>query len=139
MPVHYRESDVDWQTYLGNGDPLDKATTHVPQGRGPFDTWEAGALDSLEYDATACRLTPHPTWALACYAWESWNGFGTREHGYASGYLWAGTDQYLGGEYDYDGHFSANKYDYRLGCVILAKAIVGLDPSLDFSVNSSSG
>src|SRR5689334_9322419 len=33
---HYRESDFNFGSYLGNGQPLDRATTIVPIGRGPF-------------------------------------------------------------------------------------------------------
>src|SRR5882672_5523791 len=39
--LHLRESSLDFKTYLGNGDPLNKKTTHVPAGRGPFKTFKA--------------------------------------------------------------------------------------------------
>ncbi len=32
---HDRESGFNLNTYLGNGQPLDRVTTHVPKGRGP--------------------------------------------------------------------------------------------------------
>src|SRR5580658_1052004 len=42
-----REEDFNHNGYLGNGDPLDKPTVHVPAGRGPFATWALGASDAL--------------------------------------------------------------------------------------------
>src|SRR5262245_42001636 len=39
--LHNRESDADFSTYLGNGEPLNRKTTLVPKGRGPFENWQA--------------------------------------------------------------------------------------------------
>src|ERR1700722_2303138 len=49
MPVFERENP-SFNSYLGNGDPLNRPTIHVPKGRGPFevpDAWEKGATDAL--------------------------------------------------------------------------------------------
>src|SRR6267154_4111713 len=40
--LHMRESDNNFNTQLSQGDPLSKRSTHVPAGRGPFNTWEEG-------------------------------------------------------------------------------------------------
>src|SRR5262249_13396516 len=48
----YRESDVNINTYLGNGQSLSMRTTIVPTGRGPFPTFQAGALDAIRYEDT---------------------------------------------------------------------------------------
>src|SRR6266850_5889304 len=45
--VHEREASQKWNTQLGQGDPLNRVSTHVPKGRGPFSTWEDGAYDAL--------------------------------------------------------------------------------------------
>lgn len=45
--VHEREASQNWRTQLGQGDPLDMVSVHVPRGRGPFKTWEDGAYDAL--------------------------------------------------------------------------------------------
>src|SRR5262245_2393450 len=45
--LHNRESNADFSTYLGNGEPLNRRTIQVPKGRGPFENWEAGAVDAL--------------------------------------------------------------------------------------------
>lgn len=117
--------------YFGNGDPLDRPTTDVPQDRGPFtgtDAWEKGCIDALHID----EVSSETQWSLVrmCWHWEKWNGFGPREHGRPSGYLWAGTDQYRGGKYVADGVWSPRTWDKQLGCVIIAKELVALDASL---------
>src|SRR5262249_34163959 len=48
--LHNRESDANFNTYLGNGEPLNRKTRLVPKGRGPFTSWEAGAEDALAID-----------------------------------------------------------------------------------------
>src|SRR5580765_6249053 len=48
--IHRRESDANFSTYLGNGDPLNRPTHNVPRGRGPFPTFQAGAHDALHLD-----------------------------------------------------------------------------------------
>ena len=45
--LHWRESSGDFRTQLAQGDPLNRVSTHVPRGRGPFKWWEAGAYDAL--------------------------------------------------------------------------------------------
>ena len=127
MPVFDRENP-DFSSYLGNGDPLDRLTSHVPKGRGPFSTWEEGAADALKLDHVAD--VQEWTWAMACYSWERWNGFGPRLHGRTSGYVWAGTNQYHGGKYVGDGVWSPRTWDHQLGCFVIAKAIAELDPQI---------
>jgi len=127
MPVFYRE-EPSFDTYLGNGDPLNRPTRHVPRGRGPFPTWEAGAADALALDHITA--VSQWTWAMACYQWELWNGFGPRMHGRPSGYVWAGTTIYQGGKYVADGVWSSGTWDQQLGCVAVALAIADYDPEI---------
>jgi lysozyme family protein len=124
----FEREGPDFACYLGNGDPLDKKTTHEPHGRGPFSSWELGAADALHLDSvTACSEW---TWEAACYEWEKWNGFGPRTHGRTSGYLWSGTDQYHGGKYVSDGVWSRGTWDKQLGTVIIAKTIASMDAEI---------
>ena len=47
---HDREFGFDLNTYLGNGQPLNRVTTIVPKGRGPFlgpNAFVDGAVDAL--------------------------------------------------------------------------------------------
>lgn len=127
IPVFYRERP-SFNAYLGNGDPLNRPTVHVPKGRGPFDRWEDGAVDALVLDKIT--LVQNWSWPLACYEWELWNGFGPRMHHRSSGYVWAGTTIYHGGKYVADGVWSPGTWDQQLGCVALGKAIAALDPEI---------
>lgn len=123
MPVFEREGP-SFTAYFGNGDPLDRPTVDVPEGRGPFATWEEGCADALKLDDVE---EARWTWERACWHWEKFNGFGPREHGRPTGYLWSGTDQYRGGKYVADGVWSPRTFDRQLGTVVIAKAIAGLD------------
>src|SRR5258706_3373156 len=120
MPTWYRE-EPRFDCYFGNGDPLDRITTDVPRGRGPFATWEEGCVDSLALDHISQPATW--TWEYACYEWERWNGFGPRNHGRPTGYLWAGTSEYRGGKYVEDGVWSPRTWDTQLGTVIIAREL----------------
>lgn len=129
MPTFEREGP-SFSAYFGNGDPLNRPTRDVPRGRGPFATWEDGTIDALTLD----HVTAHPpdgwTWEWACYQWEKWNGFGPREHGRPTGYLWSGTSIYQGGKYVSDGVWSPGTFDQQLGTVIVAVSLAQLDADL---------
>jgi lysozyme family protein len=132
---HYRESGADFTTNLGQGDPLDKKTTHVPAGRGPFlgpQAFEDGAVDALVNCAPyAARLTDWTAAGMLTNL-ECYNGLGYANKGIPSPYLWSGTDQYVKGKYVADGVFDANTIDKQLGCAGLILALVALDPTIAF-------
>jgi hypothetical protein len=48
----------------------------------------------------------------------------------ASPYLWAGTQHYVRGKYDRDGHWNATMVDPQLGCAILLRAMMEVDGSI---------
>lgn len=131
--IHEREASGNFSCQLAQGDPLHAASIHVPKGRGPFATFEAGALDAL----IACA--PHaaawkdwsPGGALALL--EQYNGLGYYEHGKPSPYIWSGTNQYISGKYVADGVYAPNVVDRQLGCAGLLLAMQGLDISISFS------
>ena len=114
--AHKRESDCDFSTYLGNGDPLNRVTRDVPSGRGPFPTWQAGAIDALHYDG----IDKWTDWSIegALYKFEAWNGWGYRGKT-NSPYLWAWTNQYESGKYIADGNYSASAIDHQPGCAAM--------------------
>ena len=133
--IHNRESDANFRTYLGNGEPLTRKTQLVPQGRGPWPSWESGAIDALTYQGMN-KVTP---WTVerACFELEKYNGFGYRrfaandEDGLTdSPYLWAGTSIQDPGKYVADGKYNRSAYDTQLGCVPLLASIWALDPAL---------
>ena len=46
MPL--RDSTFDFDTYLGTGEPLNRVTRLEPKGRGPFKSFEDGAVDAFK-------------------------------------------------------------------------------------------
>ena len=135
MVINERESGSDFDAYLGNGQSLHRVTTLVPAGRGPWASWEDGAIDATTYDHVGRPGPEGWTWAWFLFKCEGWNGFGPRLHGRHSGYLWSGSQVYDtepegGGKYVADGVWDASVYDTQLGCYPLARAILQLDPSL---------
>jgi lysozyme family protein len=119
--IHMRESSCDWDTYLGNGQPLNKVTTLVPEGRGPFATWEEGAIDALLYQG----LHEVRDWRLEkmLYHLEKYNGLGYHNKGLPTPYLWAGTTIQEPGKYVADGKFDPTYWDTQPGCCGLLYAI----------------
>jgi lysozyme family protein len=128
--IHQRESDRDWDTYLGNGEPLDEVTTLVPKGRGPWDTWEEGAVDALTYDG----LTEVKNWRLEkmLYYLEKYNGIGYHNKGMPTPYLWSGTTIQEPGKYVADGVFDPDEMDEQPGCCGLLYVIHELDNPSQF-------
>lgn len=134
MALNERESSGNLNTYLGNGDSLHRPTVHVPKNRGPFKTWEAGAIDALHLDGLdrVKAMLGGWSWPRTLYESELYNGFGPRNHGRHSGYLWAGTNIYTGGKYVSDGVWSATTWDQQLGVVPVILALIERDSSLTF-------
>ena len=119
--IHEREASQNWNTQLGQGDPLNRKSVHKPKGRGPFATWEDGAVDALTkcapYAANNHDWSVGGTLALL----EKYNGLGYYNKGVPSPYIWAGTNQYVKGKYVADGVYDPNHVDTQLGCAGLLK------------------
>lgn len=128
--LHRRESDANFNTYLGNGEPLNRKTRLVPRGRGPFASFEEGAIDALQLDG----LTKVQDWRLekVLYYWEIFNGAGYDARGLPSPYLWGGTNIQKPGKYVADGKWSSTATDSQPGCCPMLRAIMKLDPSIEF-------
>lgn len=126
--IHERESGGDFKTYLGNGEPLTRTTRLVPKGRGPFASWEDGAIDAL----TMRHMERIKGWTIerAAYELEGYNGWGYRGRGLPSAYLWAGSNQYQGGKYVADGVFDRSAQDKQLGALVVLECLMERDPSL---------
>lgn len=122
--IHWRESSLNFNTCLHNGDPLPGPTRNVPRGRGPFETWEAAAIDALRFDGLDLYKTVE-SWTLVdmLKKLESYNGFGYRKRGLPSCYLWSCTNVcHEKGRYTYDGFFDVNaKTDDYLGAAPILK------------------
>lgn len=136
--IHNRESesDIKFESYLGNGESLNHVTRLVPKGRGPFPSWEAGAIDALGVD----QLDQVSDWSpeRACYEIEKFNGFGYRNKQVESPYLWSFSNIYQGGKYVADGVFNASVSDRQCGTMPIIKQIMALDPTASFQVSEIS-
>jgi len=119
--VHEREASQNWNTQLGQGDPLNKKSTHKPIGRGPFKTWEDGAVDALVNCAPFAAKNKDWSIGGALTMLEQYNGLGYAQQDKPSPYIWAGTDQYEKGKYVADGKYSSETVDTQLGCAGLLK------------------
>jgi lysozyme family protein len=114
--THERESSQNWSRSLAQGDPWNRVSTHVPKGRGPFNSWEDAAYDAL----VKCHpfAAKNKDWSIggALAMLEKYNGLGYASKGLPSPYIWAGTNQYVRGKYVADGVFDPNHVDTQLGC-----------------------
>lgn len=131
--LHMRESNFNFDTHLHNGDPLNvkgmaKRTTHVPANRpiappqnGKTYTFEESAVDALTYEFGKVK-----DWSVEqiAYFQEKYNGFGYRNMGLPSPYLWAGSNQYARGKYIRDGVFDPTVVDSQLGVMVVLKCIL---------------
>jgi lysozyme family protein len=125
--IHGLEGGFRWDTYLGNGEPLNRKTRLVPKGRGPFSTWEEGAFDALYNDT----VTAVPNWTLAetLYYLERFNGMGYRgKKDYLgkpvfSPYLWGLSNKHLYGKYVRDGIYDPRATTKQAGAALLMKEL----------------
>lgn len=121
--IHYHECSLNFNCYLGNGQPLNRVTTIEPKGRGPFKSFEEGAIDAIEYQG----LDKVEDWSIGnvLYILEGYNGYGySKYHGINSPYLWSGTNQYTSGEYISDGKYKKDVVSSQIGVAILLKKLL---------------
>lgn len=124
--IHVREAGEEdigvWKRCLHDGEKVignGRKTRDVPRGRGPFATWQEAALDALHiqsFDQIKSWPTSRMLWAL-----EPFNGYGYRNKGLRSPYLWASTNHQQRGKYIRDGVFDPNVMDTQIGCAALLK------------------
>jgi RHS repeat-associated protein len=124
--IHYRESGCDFKTYLHNGDPLGKPTTHVPVGKN-FNNFIDAAVDALS-DKNSLRIKYKLTSdskdmaAMMAFA-ESYNGLGYYKNGRVSAYVYSGTNIYETGKYVSDGRFDLAVIDRQPGIYMLINSL----------------
>lgn len=123
--IHAMEGSLFFDRHLHNGDPLSKRTVHVPQGRPlkgtpPF-SWEESAIDAIRYMGLHRNLN----WSLGmtCYILEAYNGFGYRQHGIYTPYLWGQTNHHEKGKFVADGRFDPEAPTRQVGAAAILKAL----------------
>jgi lysozyme family protein len=136
---HYRESTFDFGTYLGNGEPLNRVTKLEPKGRGPFKSFEDGAVDAFKIKGWLGAND----WSIerTCYRLETFTGFGYHGRGVNSPYLYGGSILYgppeaKAGKYTRDHYFDPNYVDKQLGTVVALKMLASMDPTIAFDAPS---
>src|SRR5690348_5019656 len=127
--IDYRESGANPTRAIGQGDPWDRVSVHVPKGYGPFSSKvdaDVFYLRLLDLDEPAYPWT----WSFACFECEGWNGFGYRSHGVRSPYLWGATNHQQRGKYVADGRWSSTQWDEQIGVVAIMTRMADLNPAL---------
>ena len=120
--IHYMECNLSFNCYLGNGQPYNRKTTIVPEGRGPFRSFEAGAIDAIRYD----KLDKIQDWSIGntLYVLEGFNGYGyTLYRGINSPYIFSGSNHYTSGYYITDHVYSKTTVSQQIGIALLIKEL----------------
>jgi lysozyme family protein len=125
-----RESGDNPQDGLAQGDPWDKVSIHAPRGLGPYASRLDAAVAALKL--VGLDKVGRGNWSIELALWfhNKYNGFGPNLHGYPSGYVWAPTNIYRGGKFDYDYHWNPAVYDSQMGCAPLSARLIKQDPTL---------
>jgi len=139
--IHNLEASLDFNCHLYNGDPLTARTVHVPAGQptvgDPPFTWEQSAIGALQYDG----FTTWTDWTLAgmLYKLESYNGFGYRDHGINTPYLWSFSNNYTSGKYVADGSYDPSAVSDQCGAASVfiamqAQGLINLSPNTSLTL-----
>ncbi len=131
-----------WDRQLGQGDPLEEVSRHVPRGMGPYrahpgdstpghDAWTRCCVDVL------CNSAPFAAkwsdWSIGgvLTLWILYNGTGYEEyHHEPSPYDWGATSVERFGKYVADGRYDPRVWDTQLGCAAILKGMMALDGSI---------
>jgi lysozyme family protein len=136
-----RHGNMRWDCQLGQGDPLDQKSIHVPQGMGPYlahpgdvtpghDAWTRCCVDVLINSAPFIAKRKMVTIGGVLVGLLEYNGLGYDAHGRPSPYLWAGSDQYISGKYVRDGVYDPSYVDKQLGCAGILAMMMVLDTTI---------
>lgn len=143
--IHEREANQNWNAQLGQGDPLNQVSRHVPRGRGPFlfhpgdvpgnDAFQRGAVDALMNCPPQAGHWTDWTIGGALTLLILYNGVGYEAyHAEPSPYDWGATSIEQRGKYTGDGSFDASVWDVQIGCAAMLKGMMAIDPSIQFAV-----
>lgn len=133
--IHLREAgeqDIgSFKRVLHNGERIvgtGRKTTLVPRGLGPFKTWHEAAVHALKLK----KFHLIKEWPPSRMLWvaEPYNGYGYRNKGLRSPYIWASTNHQQRGKYVSDGVFNPNVMDTQVGVAAQLKYLgVGPKPT----------
>jgi lysozyme family protein len=127
--LHLMEASQNFSRHLHNGDPLSARTVNVPAGR-PLDwhpgmTWEESAADAL---VNVKHLDQVEDWSIGAFLEraEGWNGFGYRNRGIWTPFLWSGTTYYERGKFTRDGVFDPDFVSKQVGIAPMIAQLVNV-------------
>lgn len=122
---HALEASFNFNGHLHNGDPLAHRTVQVPAGRpkvwNPPTDWVSSAVDAMKYQGYA----EAEDWSLtrSLYRWEAYNGWGSRNKGIHTPYLWSFSNHYTKGKYVKDHVFDPHAVSKQCGAAVMLKAL----------------
>ncbi|HEY0489327.1 MAG TPA: hypothetical protein VGD30_07445 [Telluria sp.] len=124
--VHALEASFNFAGHLHNGDSLTARTVQVPAGRplqwNPPGDWVSSAVDAIQYEGHAGKQDWSP--AIALYRFESYNGFGYRNRGLNTPYLWSFSNHYTAGKFVHDGKYDPAAVSKQCGAAVMLKALI---------------
>jgi lysozyme family protein len=124
--IHAMACGFHFTGHLHNGDPFTSRTRHVPAGRPQTGTppfsWEASAVDALTQEG----FSTVTDWSIPhmLYLLEKYNGFGYRNQGLQTPYLWSFSKLYQKGKYTADGCFDPEAVSKQCGAAVMLKALM---------------
>lgn len=124
--IHGLEASFRFDGHLHNGDPLAARTVQVPKGRPPIwdppNDWNSSAVDALTYEGFAGQLD----WSTPrmLYRWETYNGWGSRNRGINTPYLWSFSNHYAKGKFVKDGVYDPSAVSKQCGAGVMLKALI---------------
>ena len=120
--IHIREAGLqDVGVFNGgihNGQSWRRKATIIPK-IGPFSSWHECAVVSLK----RLELDKIKKWTpgMMLAGLEPYNGYGYRNRGLRSPYVWASTNHQQPGKYVRDGVFDASVIDTQMGCAAMLR------------------
>jgi lysozyme family protein len=127
-----RESSCRTNRHVHNGDKLTARTVNVPRGRLPAPAAPPFGFVDSAYDALCVLKGLHKVedWSSVgrqAYEAERYNGWGYRNRGLRSPYLWGGTNHQQPGKYVRDGVFDRGTLDEQPGVMPMIQRVLELD------------
>lgn len=118
--IHNMEAGGSFSRNMVNGQRIDRRTTIIPEGLGPWKCWEDSVKQALE------RRKLPKVWSVAntLYFLEKYNGLGYLKYHKEvnSPYLWSKTNHYQRGKYVSDGRWSSSDISKQVGIVAILKS-----------------
>jgi lysozyme family protein len=137
-----RESNCNPRAALGQGDPWNERSVHVPAGFGPFKSWADACRFYLAREHINAITSPSAwTAEWLCFEGNGWNGFGPNAHERVPGYLFSCTAVYdtpryggvgLGGKYIADNEWSGTAVDVQPGIWPVIQAVLAVHREWSF-------